>query len=70
MRVVAQLLLFVALACVAAFVIALGHPGGSLRLTGLGGTVLSSDTVRWAAPVTFIVSLYVRRRLRRSVHRR
>jgi hypothetical protein len=69
-RVVAQLLLFLVLACVAAFIIALGNPDGNLHLTGLGGTVLSSDTVRWAAPVTFVVSLYVRRRLRTAARRR
>ena len=40
-----------ALACVAAFVIALGNLGGRLQFGGHGGPVLSSYTVLWAAPV-------------------
>jgi hypothetical protein len=69
-RVLAELLLFVALACVTAFVIALGNLGGRLQLGGDGGPALSSHTVLWAAPVTFVFSLYLRRRLRKASYRR
>jgi hypothetical protein len=51
-------------ACVAAFIVVIGNVGGTLRFGGDRPPGLSSDTVAWARPVAFIVTVYGRRWLR------